>query len=71
MLRGDGEDEVAALTDLALRLRELRDAERRMALEEKARAAYLHGAEEHSRRTLGRPLTQDELDRVLAGFRQP
>ncbi len=28
-----------------------------MALEEKARAAYLHGAEEHSRATLGRPLT--------------
>ena len=61
---GEGEDEVAALTYLALKLRE-----RRMALEEKARAAYLHGAEEHSRVTLARPLTQDELERVLAHHR--
>jgi hypothetical protein len=43
--------------------------ERRIALEEKARAAYLQGAEEHSRATLRRPLTQDELERVLARFR--
>jgi hypothetical protein len=40
-----------------------------MALEDKARAAYLHGAEEHSRVTLGRPLTQDELERVLERYR--
>jgi hypothetical protein len=40
-----------------------------MALEEKARASYLHGAEEHSRATLGRPLTQDELERVLKRYR--
>jgi hypothetical protein len=40
-----------------------------MALEEKTRAAHLHGAEEHSRATLGRPLTQDELQRVLDRYR--
>jgi hypothetical protein len=39
-----------------------------MALEEKARAAYLHGAEERSRATLGRPLTQEELERVLRRY---
>jgi hypothetical protein len=47
----DVEDEIAAVTDLAIKLGELRDVERRMALEEKARAAFLHGAEEHSRAT--------------------
>ncbi len=35
MIRGEGEDEVAALTYLAIKLRELRDVERRMALDEK------------------------------------
>jgi hypothetical protein len=67
-VRGEGVDELAALTDLANQLRELRGIERRMAIEEKARAAYLHGAEEHSRTTLGRPLTQEELERVLNGY---
>ena len=42
---GEGEDEVAALTYLALKLCELRDVERRMALEAKARTAFLHRAE--------------------------
>ena len=68
VLEGTGEDEIAALTDLSIKLDELRTVERRMALEERARVAYLHGAEDHSRRTLGRPLTLDELDRILARF---
>jgi hypothetical protein len=42
--------------------------EARIRLEEKARAAYLQGAEERSRVTLGRPLTQDELERTLAQY---
>jgi hypothetical protein len=67
---GDGQDEVAALTDLAIKRRELRDAERRRAFDEKLRAAYLQGAEEHSRALLGRPLTQDELDGVLRRYRR-
>jgi hypothetical protein len=66
---GQGEDELAARSDLAIRLRELRDVERRMAIEERARAAFLQGAEEQSRATLGRPLTQAELKRVLQRFR--
>ena len=60
--------DLGSLPCLALKLRQLREVERRMALEEKARAAYLHGAEERSRATLGRPLTQDELDRMVAKF---
>ena len=68
-MTGQGEYELAALTYLALQRRELRDVERRMVLEAKARAAYVHGAEEHSRATLGRPRTQDELERVLSRFR--
>jgi hypothetical protein len=65
---GEGEDEMAALTDLVLKLRDLRDVERRMALEAKVRAAYLEGAAEDSQRRPGRPLTREELDRVLRRF---
>ena len=43
VVEGQGEDEIAALRDLSIKLDELRAIERRMALEEKARAAYLHG----------------------------
>jgi hypothetical protein len=69
VVTGAGEDELAALTDLALKLQELRNVERKMSLEERARAAYLQGAEEHSRATLGRGLTPDELRRVLERYR--
>jgi hypothetical protein len=67
-ITGRGEDELAALTDLVIELRELRAVEQRMAIEAKARTAFLQGAEEHSHTTLGRPLTQDELERVLARY---
>jgi hypothetical protein len=60
--------ELAALTDLVIKLRELRDVERRMTLEREARAAYLDGAEDHALRTLGRPLTADELARIVARY---
>jgi hypothetical protein len=66
---GDGEEELAALTDLAVKLIELGNVDRRMAIEERARAAYIHGAEEHRRATLGRALTPDELRRVLERYR--
>ena len=68
---GEGEDELAALTDLVMKLRELRAIEQRMAIEAKARAAYIGGAEDHSRATLGRSLTQDELKRIIARFAGP
>jgi hypothetical protein len=54
--------------DLAIKLRELRAVEPRMAVRETSRAAYLRGAEEHSPTTLGRPLTEAELDGVIAKF---
>jgi hypothetical protein len=69
VVTGVGEDELGALTDLALKLRELANVERRIAMEERARAAYLHGAEMHSRATLSRPLTPGELERVLERYR--
>jgi len=68
VVEGQGEDEIAARTDLSIKLDELRAIERRMALEERARAA-LHGAEDWSRATLGRPLTPDELERVIGRYR--
>jgi hypothetical protein len=51
-----------------IRLRELRDVERRMVLEREARAAYIGGAEDYALRTLGRPLTADELARIIAQY---
>jgi hypothetical protein len=56
------------LTDLAIKLRELRAVELRMTREEKMRAAYVQGAEEHSRATLARPLTPDELRRIIERY---
>jgi|SRR5215211_1636537 len=62
------EGELEALTDLSIKLRELRAVELRAAREKRSRAAYLQGAEEDSRATLGRPLTPDELERVLRRY---
>jgi hypothetical protein len=67
-ISGSGEDELAALTDLAIRLRELRAVERRMAVEREARAAYLEGAGDYAASTLGRPLTTYELARIIARY---
>jgi hypothetical protein len=41
------------------------DVDVRRTLNERLRAAFLAGAEEDSRRRLGRGLTCDELERVL------
>ena len=41
---------------------------RRRGLNERLRAALIAGAEEESRRTRGRGLTRDELDRVLRRY---
>jgi hypothetical protein len=40
----------------------------RATLNERLRAAFIAGAEEDSRRRLGRGLTRDELDRVLKRY---
>jgi hypothetical protein len=37
-------------------------------LEERLRAEFVKGAEEESQRRLGRPLTREELERVLRRF---
>ena len=41
------------------------DPERRERLNKRLRAAFIEGAEEDSRRRLGRGLTAEELERVL------
>jgi hypothetical protein len=43
------------------------DAKRRR-LNERLRAAWIEGAEDESRRRLGRGLTRDELERVLQRY---
>jgi hypothetical protein len=48
---------------------ERRDAARRGAdLNRRLRAAFVEGAEEDSRRRLGRALTREELERVLRRY---
>lgn len=42
--------------------------DRRRRLRERLRAAFIAGAEEASRRRLGRPLTKAEMDRVLSRY---
>jgi hypothetical protein len=37
-------------------------------LDERLRAEFIKGAEEDSQRRLGRPLTREELERVLRRF---
>lgn len=63
-----GEDELAALTYLAIRLQERRTTEATARLRTRGRLAYLEGAEEHSRRTRGRGLTGEELERVIENY---
>jgi hypothetical protein len=41
---------------------------RRRALNEKLRRAFVEGAEERSQRELGRPLTTEELRRILPRY---
>ena len=64
---GTGEDELAAMTDLAIRLDERRD-EKLDEIDRRGRAAYLDGAEERSRTVEGRPLTAFELERVTKRY---
>jgi len=44
------------------------DQDRRAGLNKRLRAAFIEGAEEDSRRRLGRGLTREELERVLRRF---
>ena len=44
------------------------EVERRARLKERLRAEFIAGAEEESRRRLGRGLTKEELERVLRRY---
>lgn len=67
-LVGDGEDELHALTELALKLDAIRRAGRLARIEERARLVFIAGAEEESRRTHRRGLSADELEAVLERY---
>ena len=64
---GEGEDELHALTELALKLGEMACPRQMADLERRARQAFLAGAEEHSRRDQGPGLTDEELGGSSAG----
>jgi hypothetical protein len=68
VMTGTGEDELAAMADLAIRLDERRRPEPAEELERRGRLAYLEGAEAKSRDAEGRPLTGDELERVTKRY---
>jgi hypothetical protein len=44
------------------------DRDRRVNLNRRLRAAFIEGAQEHSRRRLGRGLMAEELERVLRHY---
>src|SRR5439155_4449625 len=70
MISGTGEDETAALHDLDDRLRGVPkpDGTRMDELRMRLRLAYLDGAESWSQAHVGRPLTRDELGRVVTRY---
>lgn len=70
-VQGTGETETAALRALDDRLRGVPqpDGSRMAERERRIRLAYLEGAEDWSRETTGRSLSQAELDRVIGRFR--
>ena len=55
-ITGTGEDELAAMTDLRIRLDERRHAAKLEAIDRRGRAAFLEGAEARSQAAEGRPL---------------
>ena len=64
-LEGAGEDEIAVLTYLALALEARQANAKRADIRQRGRLAYLQAAEEASRRSQGRGLTGEELERVI------
>ena len=67
-ITGTGEDELAAMTDLAIRLDERRRADKLAEIDRRGRAAFLEGAVAHSQAAEGRPLTAAELERVTRRY---
>ena len=67
-ITGTGENELAAMIDLTIRLDERRRDEKLAEIDRRGRAAFLDGAEERSRAVEGRPLTAYELERVTKRY---
>ena len=67
-ITGQGEDELAALTYLALKLRELDRADRMADMERRARLAYYRGAQDGSFEATGAPMTSEVQDRVIERY---
>ena len=67
-ISGIGEDDVAALTDLCIRLDERRRVDKLEAIDRRGRVAFLEGADVQSQTAEGRPLTADELERVTRRY---
>ena len=67
---GTGEDEAAAQRDLDERLRGVPkpDGTRLDELRRRLRFAYVDGAEDWTRKNIGRRMTGDDLGRVIARF---
>jgi hypothetical protein len=59
------------MTDLRVWLDERRRAAKLEAIERRGRAAFLEGAEAQSQAAKGRPLTADELERVMKSYPRP
>lgn len=64
-IEASGEDEIAALSYLAVKLAESKTAGRMEELRRRLRLAYLSSAEEWSRVHVGRPLSGDEQRRLI------
>jgi hypothetical protein len=67
-IEASGEDEIAALNYLAVKLAESKAAGRLEELRRRLRLAYLSSAEEWSRDRLGRPLNSEEQRRLVQDF---
>lgn len=67
-IAGEGEDELHALTELALALRAFNRQGQLADIERRARIAYLAGAEEWSHSALGRGLRVEELHGVIERY---
>ena len=67
-ITGTGEDELAAMIDLRIRLEERRRDDKLAEIDRRGRAAFLDGAEAQSQAAEGRPLTADEMKRVTRRY---
>ena len=63
-----GEDELAAMIDLRIRLDEPQRSAKVGEIDRRGRAAFLEGAEAQSQAAEGRPLTADEMKRVTRRY---